>query len=178
MHIPQWIARWTPSWSSWGFQWSKMELHDAKNYRNKMSTNFKQTSGLKKLGSGYWKIFQLTFLVPKHWFRYLILKININWSIEGKILVGKLEIQANFKVSFLWRNARMTGKDHFQAFKSEIRNCIFWTKWATDGSPLQNGMHQPSESLPWAWAGLYCTQSVVRWNFRKALKWPVSIYGI
>ena len=39
--------------------------------------------------------------------------IKNTWSIEVKILVEKLEIQANFKVRFVRRNAEMSQIDNF-----------------------------------------------------------------
>ena len=43
------------------------------------------------------------------------------WSIEAKILVEKLEIQAHFKVNFLRRNAEMPRIKNFRAFKSSTK---------------------------------------------------------
>ena len=62
-------------------------------------------------------------------FRYLNLvwetwnwkSIKNTWSIEAKILVEKLEIQAHFKVSFLRRNAEMPRIKNFRAFKSSTK---------------------------------------------------------
>ena len=46
--------------------------------------------------------------------------IKNTWSIEAKILLKNLEIQANFKVRFLRRNDRLARIENFEAFKVYI----------------------------------------------------------
>ena len=51
--------------------------------------------------------------------------IKNTWSIEAKILVKMLEIQAGFKVSFLRRNDEMNQIENFKAFKVKRVIVIF-----------------------------------------------------